>query len=452
MTKWTPEMHKQIKILAPTHTQQECVDALNQQFNTHITINMLKDYIKRHEDVRHVFNRPHVEWTQEKIDFIKENAKNYSTKDFVDILNIHFKTNISHKSLKNFLMKHPELKCLFKKINKTKDAWTADMYAFIIENASKYYKKEFVEVFNQRFNTNITINNLNYFIRQNEITNNFKKTKHTNDNPKRNPSYTEWTDEMIAFAKTYTEKDCSTKEFKEEFNKVFHTNYSLDTFRHILNKKLNIKRRQHRKQLTEKNIQWLKDNISREKTLDECLKEFNQTLKEPISRDNFICTIHRLREKGHDIPQTKECYHYPIGTIMKRHDNWTETLPEYIYIKVTKNKKDKNWMRYDQYIYEQYYGPLSDDECIVFLNGDTLDCRIENLQCISKSDNRILKRQKLINKNPKLTELAIKNIQMINKLKTMATTCGFAIISPYSFDVNITTQVISILNTTSYSP
>lgn len=66
-------------------------------------------------------------------------------------------------------------------------------------------------------------------------------------------------------------------------------------------------------------------------------------------------------------------------------------------IRVRKNKNGpaykwirlgfKEWKQYHIYLWEQANGPVPDDRMVVFANGDQLDCRVENLEIITKREN-----------------------------------------------------------------
>jgi hypothetical protein len=55
----------------------------------------------------------------------------------------------------------------------------------------------------------------------------------------------------------------------------------------------------------------------------------------------------------------------------------------YLYIRVELNK----WKELHRYNWEQVRGPVPPGHILRFLNGDTRDCRVENLELISRKDN-----------------------------------------------------------------
>lgn len=55
----------------------------------------------------------------------------------------------------------------------------------------------------------------------------------------------------------------------------------------------------------------------------------------------------------------------------------------YRYIRISKG----NWQLLNRYVYKQHFGSIPKNHVIAFIDGDTMNCNIENLQCISRADN-----------------------------------------------------------------
>ena len=80
--------------------------------------------------------------------------------------------------------------------------------------------------------------------------------------------------------------------------------------------------------------------------------------------------------------------HKPVGTIsVRRHRKGAKRkLPE-VYIKVAEPNK---WKLYNRYLWEQANGPIPKGYVICFRDGDTLNCKLENLRCVSRATAQIL--------------------------------------------------------------
>ncbi|MCF6184227.1 MAG: HNH endonuclease [Bacteroidales bacterium] len=56
----------------------------------------------------------------------------------------------------------------------------------------------------------------------------------------------------------------------------------------------------------------------------------------------------------------------------------------YKYIRTAKAK----WELYHRYLWRQYYGEIPQGYVIRFIDGDTMNTNINNLECISRAENR----------------------------------------------------------------
>lgn len=104
-----------------------------------------------------------------------------------------------------------------------------------------------------------------------------------------------------------------------------------------------------------------------------------------------------LFKKGH-VPWTKgmKGVHFSPGTEFKKdhlpvctkYDGCITTRTDthnvtYRYIRIAQAR----WQLYHRYVWEKHNGRIPPAHIVGFRNGDTLDCRIENLYCMSKADN-----------------------------------------------------------------
>jgi hypothetical protein len=85
-------------------------------------------------------------------------------------------------------------------------------------------------------------------------------------------------------------------------------------------------------------------------------------------------------KKGH-LPQNT----LHDGAIRIRNDRNTKTgrVTPYKYIRIAKAK----WVLYQRHLWEQHNGPIPKGHMIRFRDGDTMNCTIENLECISMAEN-----------------------------------------------------------------
>ena len=71
------------------------------------------------------------------------------------------------------------------------------------------------------------------------------------------------------------------------------------------------------------------------------------------------------------------------GCITVRHHK--RTNEKYKYIRIAKGK----WVLLHRYIWEQHKGKIPQGYVIRFKDGDTLNCAIDNLECISRKENLV---------------------------------------------------------------
>ncbi len=73
------------------------------------------------------------------------------------------------------------------------------------------------------------------------------------------------------------------------------------------------------------------------------------------------------------------------GAIRLRNDRSVKTgkLTQYFYIRISKSK----WDLYHRVLWKEHHGEIPHRHCIIFKDGNTLNCVIENLACISMAEN-----------------------------------------------------------------
>ena len=86
---------------------------------------------------------------------------------------------------------------------------------------------------------------------------------------------------------------------------------------------------------------------------------------------------HTFFKKGHIPHNTKE-----DGSISIRADN--RNVP-YLFFRVSMGK----WIPLHTKIWEDANGPVPKDHVITYINKNTMDCRLENLMCITKEENML---------------------------------------------------------------
>ena len=136
-------------------------------------------------------------------------------------------------------------------------------------------------------------------------------------------------------------------------------------------------------------------------------------------------------EKGH-IPNSKgqkmskEQYEkckstmFKKGHIPKNHrEIGSERITKDGYIEI-KIKEPNLWVLKHRLIYEKYYGEIPAGYSVIFGDGDKLNCNIDNLILVSRSELLLMNKNKLIKNDSVLTKVGVnvaKLLDTMNKKK-----------------------------------
>ena len=96
-----------------------------------------------------------------------------------------------------------------------------------------------------------------------------------------------------------------------------------------------------------------------------------------MSKNTYNKVAHTMFKKGNKPPNTK-----PADAITIRMDN--SNIP-YKYLKI----RDSNWQLMHRVIYEKYHGPVPKGSIVTFKDGNTMNCDIDNLICITMAENMV---------------------------------------------------------------
>lgn len=167
-------------------------------------------------------------------------------------------------------------------------------------------------------------------------------------------------------------------------------------------------------------------------TYTQIVTEFNKRFSEPITSSQVKSYIgnHRLNtgktgrfEKGH-IPYNKGLHTPTVGRMAETqfkkgglpHNTKSIgyeriTKDSYIEVKVTERpdraKGIKNFIPKHRLVWEAANGPIPNNCVVVFLDGNKMNCSIENLELVTRAEHLQLTRQGLRSENPQLTKTGI---------------------------------------------
>jgi len=122
--------------------------------------------------------------------------------------------------------------------------------------------------------------------------------------------------------------------------------------------------------------------------------------KDYMPAESYEKLIPTQFKKGTNPPNTKH-----DGAISIRSD---KSGAKYKYIRLSK----ANWMALHVKIYQEEYGPIPKNHIIVFKDRNSLNCTLNNLECITKAENM---QRNTIHRYPTELKNAIKTLSTLKK-------------------------------------
>lgn len=196
-----------------------------------------------------------------------------------------------------------------------------------------------------------------------------------------------------------------------------------------------------RKVYTEEMDEWLRQNV-KGVPIAELTKRLNQTFNINVTTKAMYQKLHRLNLNNGVGPGFKKGF-TPFNKGKKRTDYMCEekikncektqftkglninnsnhnVLPTgtervnkdgYIIVKLPESRKPGKhglWISKHQYVYEQHYGKIPKDHVVIFADGNNRNFDINNLICVSKTEQCVLNTRKLIVKDfPEATKTGV---------------------------------------------
>lgn len=163
---------------------------------------------------------------------------------------------------------------------------------------------------------------------------------------------------------------------------------------------------------TEQERQWLKDNCASANSFQDLTERFNSTFGNSLKMETIRDYCHkRLGLKNNkgaastQFAKGSKPRALPIGTIRK-----SQTMT---YIKVCESGNPMqgyakpDWIPYQQYVLEQAYGKIKDNEFVIFLDSNTENFALENLAVINRQISQRLCTRGWYTDNAELTRTGV---------------------------------------------
>lgn len=211
-----------------------------------------------------------------------------------------------------------------------------------------------------------------------------------------------WSNEELEFIKQRAKEGDSRRVIAEKLNENFGTSYTASQIINLMKRKKITNDGGGQRRYSKEEIDFLKENYVLYER-QQLLALFNSKFP-PITLTQLIGCIknHSLKSgrtgqlgKGHSLNQV------PIGT----EKIWNEgTKNKYVGIKIG---EPSVWMHKHIYVYEKAYGKIPDSQIVIFLDGNTLNCELDNLMAIDKRVNVIMNKKRLPRKTREETLCSI---------------------------------------------
>lgn len=293
-------------------------------------------------------------FTQEQADFICNNYKKMELNDLIKAFNENFNLDVVTYQIKN---KIRQLNITKRNIKENYGKYTDEMISWLVKNFETVKLDTLVENFNKRFKTDFT---------RSAIWHKIDRIMSTKYDRTRNyvPRLT-WTKDL------------------ENFVKENYDNYAYKDLSELMNKKFNIK-------TTPSSIEHKVYRLGLKKTKQGIKKSYNH---KAFSKFQY--------QKGH-IPYSKK----PIG--------YERVTPDgYIWIKVANPDIFKAKHRD---IWEKANGKIPESHCLIFLDGNKQNCRLENLHLVSRGELGVLNKMGLQRNDAEITKTSLNLARLIIKI------------------------------------
>lgn len=268
--------------------------------------------------------------------------------------------------------------------------WNKERDNYLIQIHQGKSNKEIAELFNQKFNTELTVSAINSRKRVLKLISNYKYCSKYNE-------------KIIEYLKK-NHKGKSTIELSNEINQKFGLNTDPDS---IQNLKSRIKRRD--------------GFIFEPARNDGCIKKGNIPINKGKKWDDYMSKDAQARSRKTTFKKgNKPLNAVDIGEESMRYSGSKPDDLGYVHVKVCDGKGNKNWIPKQRVIYEQHYGPIPKGHKVIFADGNRFNFDIDNLVLVSSSEELIMNQKSLRYDDQDLTKtghLIAKVIDKRNKLR-----------------------------------
>ena len=329
------------------------------------------------------------EFTDEMISFLVGNCE-MNRKDLSKAFNARFGTDYPQARIRQELYKHTNNRL------SREHEYTQEQESFIKENANIFSRKLLLDMFNKKFNTKLTYSALTQKIYNLGLD---KKIEHI-------------TDEQRDFLLSNF-KDMDWKSLCDLFNKKYGTHFSAKSLNRVVYE--NGYKKYERNHFTEEQRIFLVENIERY-SYPRLTEEFNKKFNTDCTQGSITqqCLTYLKIKKGDSyIPHN-------VADIGEETLKYKATRYKTTYIKVKsglKNNRSEMWKPKHRIIWEEHNRPITENEVVIFLDGDKTNFELDNLYCTTKKIVSVMCLNNWFTDSREHTLTAIKWCELYYKLK-----------------------------------
>lgn len=178
------------------------------------------------------------------------------------------------------------------------------------------------------------------------------------------------------------------------------------------------------KRYTEEEIQWLSEqdpSLTYEELADGFSKRFRKVSKGQMSDVRRRYPDRMPDRRGNNKKtqfQIGKKPKYPVGAeITKAGYVWVKVSDEYIPGTTTNADYRRIWRRKSDLIWEKENGKLPEGTFLIFLDGNTLNCDIDNLYPVTRSIHVVMTKNHWYKKNKDFTLATLKYCELLQTIK-----------------------------------
>ncbi len=333
-------------------------------------------------------------------EWIKDNFDNYSWKEFTSLFNEKFNVEIPVSTMRKRIEKLGFKKSK-EKIFELNCSYTKEQKEFLMNNSKYYLRKELTQKFNEKFNTQKTVNQIKdqlHCLKEQGFV--FDSYSTISNSIKEN-------DKMATWLKENSKKYCKS-EFCREFNKVFNLSLSDCSILKAASD-LNVTDFGSDTRLWTDDMEKLmleNSNLNDKAIADIINEKLNKKLSSAAISDKRIrMNMKKEQRISYDNDRNSFLKEYPVGT---------EILTSRgLKLKIS----DKKWVIKKRWVWENYYNEkLKPSDNIINIDGDPTNNEIDNLMKITEKERNIMNGWKIYGLN-EVTVAGVEVIRALNEIK-----------------------------------